>query len=236
MSKTSMPVGLFSKRSDWMDRLVSQWRLKVTLALILTPAFCVPYFLLMYFPLRAFQPVPELAMDRLIRFDPRWVWIYQSLYLPINGLPWLATQREQLRRYALGFLALCAISFLIYAIYPTIGPRPQMSNPSGMYRLLLLYDQPGNAFPSLHAGLLIYTLLFVRRIFGQRRRSIFPWIGWCILILWSLLILYATLATKQHYAIDLLAGAVLAIGADRLAWSKAVRISAVTSGRISQSG
>jgi len=211
--------------------VVASWRFKFLLAVGLTLAFCIPYFLLMYFPLRPVRTLPLTGLDRFAGFDARWVWVYQSIYLPINVLPWLATTREQLWRFARGFLLVCGLSFIIFALFPIDCPRPLVEHPTGMYRLLLLYDRPLNAFPSLHAGLLIYTLLFARRVIGCR----FPWVVWAVLWVWTLLILYSTLATKEHYAVDLLAGAFIALAADWVVWHAARKMPASV-GRISHEG
>ena len=80
-------------------------------------------------------------------------------------------------------------------------------------------DGPLNAFPSLHAGYLVYTIALARRLFG---RQLHPGV-WAILWVWAMLILFATLATKQHYALDLLAGGVIGCAADWFAWRNSVR-------------
>ena len=177
------------------------------------------YFVLLYFTLqRVIFFVPQhfrlSRIDDLIAFDPRWTFVYQSLYLFLP-LPWLATSREQLDRYARGFFMLTIVSFLFFFAFPIEGPRPNEMANSTLYRLLVSYDRNLNAFPSLHAALAVYTLLLAFRIM-PRQRIVIAIFG----TLWIALVLYATLATKQHYFIDVIAGAVLAIAADFLAWRK----------------
>jgi membrane-associated phospholipid phosphatase len=219
-------------------RFCSEWQFKLLLAIALSTIFCVPYFLLMYFPQRPIGTLPLTRLDRLTGFDPRWVWVYQSVYLPINVLPWLATRRDELWRFAWGFVVICAIGFAIFLMMPIACPRPAVvENPSIMYRLLMTYDGPINAFPSLHAALLVYTLLFASRVVGRAISHI----GWSFLIIWSLLILYATLATKEHYAVDVLAGVALAWVGNAVAWRAlpvraAARRMQVSSGSTSQVG
>jgi membrane-associated phospholipid phosphatase len=195
-------------------RFAREWRFKLSLGLTLAALFCFPYFLLEYHPLFPSRTLPLSWLDRAAGFHPMWIWPYQSIYLLINALPWLATSREQLRRYTVGFGALCAVGFAVFLLFPVRAPRPAVERATGMFRLLLLYDRPLNALPSLHAGLLVYTLAFGRRVVGRA----LPWKVWLALLAWSGVILYATLATKQHYAVDLVAGAVLAAGCDALAW------------------
>jgi hypothetical protein len=189
-------------------RLIAHWRFKLLLALAITLLFCIPYFLIEHFPLSAPRTLPLGPIDRAIGFHPHaWVWVYQSFYLLINLLPLLADTRHELVRYTRGFAALAGTSLAIFLIYPVRAPQPIVTGATGMYWLLLQYDAPLNCFPSLHAALLVYTLLFARHsVLIDAPSGLMP-----LLIAWGGLILYATLATKQHYAVDLLAGAALAV-------------------------
>ena len=180
---------------------------------ILTAAL-LGYFCIFYFTLqRVLLFVPhqfELSrIDLAIPFDARWTIVYQSLYLFLP-LPWLASSNDQLRRYARGFFIVTLISFAFFLVFPVEGPRPDIMTSDPMYRLLLAYDRNLNAFPSLHAALAVYTFLFALRILPSK----FAIAGSA----WIALVLYATMATKQHYAIDVVAGVIVAIAADFLAW------------------
>src|SRR5258707_186190 len=125
MSKTSMPAELsIDGQMTIADRLTTQWRLKLLMLIALTVCFCGPY---VFFAHRAFFPVRDLpltAVDRLAGFDPRWVWVYQSVYLLTATLPWLATTRAELKTYLIGFSLLTAVCFLVYVFYPIRIPRP----------------------------------------------------------------------------------------------------------------
>lgn len=221
MFRTNTPGGSFN---DLQSRLAALWRIKLLLLVGLTVIFSVPYIYLAHHPLFPPHDLPLTWLDRAAGFDPRWIWVYQSVYLLTGSLPWLARTPEQLKRYLIGFAILAGISFVIFIFYPTRIPRIEVENPTGMYRLLLLYDGPYNAFPSLHVGFLLYTLGFVRRIRAPFNRMI-----WVILVIWFLLISWSTLALKEHYAVDLLAGIVLGLFADWAAWSRIFRISGSTS-------
>jgi membrane-associated phospholipid phosphatase len=219
-----MPAASFN---ELPHRLRAHWRCKLLLLVGLTVIFSVPYI---YFANRpVFQPrdLPLTWLDRAAGFDPRWVWVYQSVYLLTGSLPWLAKTREHLRRYVWGFAYLTTASFLIFILFPVRCPRELIEQPTAMYRLLMLYDGPYNAMPSLHVGFLFYTLCFIWRV-----RAPLPRITWAVLIGWSLLIAWSTLATKEHYAMDLLVGIAFGWIADLAAWSRMLRIS----GETSQSG
>jgi membrane-associated phospholipid phosphatase len=204
--------------ADLRRRLFTCSREKLFLLVVLTVLFCVPYF---YLTRHAFMPIhrpPELWIDRLAGFHPAWVWGYESLYLITGTLPWLARNRADLGRFTLGFALLAASAFAIFAIFPTQVLHPSAPYSNSLYAFLLAYDGPYNALPSLHAGLLYYTLAFARRVYGRPAPvvSIF-------FFLWSCVILWSTMAIKQHHAIDLLAGGVLAVVCDAVAWSRIFR-------------
>jgi len=194
-------------------RLAAEGRLKAALGAGLTAFFCGPYFALQHVALVEPRRLSLSGLDRAIGFAPGWVWGYQSVYLLIVLVPWLATRRDDLRRYARGFVLLAAAGFVCFLLYPVDGPRPPDVPRTGMWALLLAYDAPRNAMPSLHVGLAAYTVLFGARTLaaeaGARARTAWIAVG----VLWLAVIAYATLATKQHYAVDLppgLAGAWLA--------------------------
>jgi len=167
------------------------------------------YFGVCYFTLqRVVLFVPHQfalsRVDRAVSFDPRWTVVYLSVglfvLLPLGG---------DLRRYTRGFFVLTIISFVFFLVFPVEGPRPDQPAANAVYRLLIAYDRNLNAFPSLHAALTVYTFLFIARI---RPRSWIAPMG-----VWLVLILYSALATKQQFAIGVLAGVVVAIAADFLA-------------------
>src|SRR5699024_7375846 len=67
-------------------------------------------------------------------------------------------------------------------------------------------DSSGNACPSMHVAFAVLTMLWLRRLLVRiHGPAVMHWLnyGWGLLIIWS------TLALKQHLAIDVLAGAAL---------------------------
>jgi len=189
----------------------------------LSLGICVPYFTLQRlgaFPLRT---LPVTPVDRWIDFDPSWIGAYLSLALLVPIAPLLATRREELVRYARGLTLLCLPSFAAFLLFPVEGPRPEVGPGHAIYRLLIDYDGASNAFPSLHAGLAVFSLLFAYRVtcedLGRSARTALGILG----SLWGTAILFSTLATKQHWAIDLAPGVLLACAAHALAWRRAAR-------------
>ena len=205
-----MPVSVHVMMRDLAHRIGSLWRFKLALGLVLTVWFCVPYFTLQHVFLRAPWPIPPLAIDRAIAFVPRWIWVYQSAYLLIAGVPWLFVERDTLIRFARPFCVMSAIGFACFLVVPTIGPRPATLNASGMYALVTWYDGPTNAFPSLHVALATHSLRAGLETFwtmASLRQVVLAVVG----AGWVTAVAYAAVATKQHYVVDVLAGFVLAL-------------------------
>lgn len=215
-----MPVGSFSSARHAINvlaRVRALWRLKVLITLIVWFTFCVPYFLIGNY---AFMPVRVLRLtwlDRAFGFHlGAWVWIYQSEYLLVNFIPWLSTSRNELRRYIRGFALLSLISFAVFLVFPILGPKPPVTDARGMYWLLQQYDVPFNSLPSLHAGMVVFTLGFGNRILrGHLSRA-----ASLLFASWGALILIATVVTKEHYVIDTVAGGLLGFAIHRWTWNR----------------
>jgi membrane-associated phospholipid phosphatase len=193
-----------------ISRARANWRLKAALSAVVVVCFCAPYFALQHVALSPPRSLPLSAVDRAIGFDPRWIWAYQSVYLLLTTVPWILLNASDLPRYARGVLQVSGLGFAFFLLLPVRGPRPDVEAADFMFRLLQWYDRPLNCMPSLHAALSVYTVLFAgdatRGCMTPSARRFVLSAGW----LWIGLIAYAAVATKQHYAIDLPAGALLA--------------------------
>jgi membrane-associated phospholipid phosphatase len=216
MLRTSMRAESFADFTAALRRrALAHWRLKLWLTGIICVLFWGLYLTLSRHAWRPIRELPLVWLDRWAGFEPRpWAWIYESVFLLTGTIPWLSNSREELRRYVIGFALLSGLSFAIFVLFPVASPRPANLHGSPFLVFITRLDGPLNAFPSLHAGCLVYTLALARRLFrghGHPAVSV-------ALLAWSGLILYATLATKQHYALDLLAGAALGWLADWFAW------------------
>jgi len=171
-------------------------------------------------PTTRFYAVPETVLDRWAAFDPRWVGVYQSAYLLIGFLPGLARTRGQMLGFAKAFALLTACSLPVFLFFPTRIDRPVVAVSSGLYKMLLTYDGPFNALPSLHAGFLYLTLAFTYRLYDRPPATLKIVLVGSGLLIWSALILWSTLTTKEHHALDLLAGVALAVICDWAAWRR----------------
>jgi membrane-associated phospholipid phosphatase len=191
-------------------RLKSGLPLKLILLVALNPLVYVPYLFLQRHPF--FPPTGMSAsfLDRLVPFSDLAVWPYLSIYLLMPVGPFLMGRRNQILRYAAGIVLISFFADIIFLLRPTLSPRPVVAGTSAAYQMLTAIDNSFHAFPSLHAAFAVYSALcagLVLRELGSRRILRFGiWI-------WALMILYATLATKQHVLVDIIAGSGLGLAA-----------------------
>jgi membrane-associated phospholipid phosphatase len=218
MSKINMPgESSVDPRIPFWQRITTLWPLKLGLTVVVSFGFWSLYLFLSRHALFPIHTLPMTWLDDWAGFRPSpWAWIYESIFLLTGSTPWLIASREELRRYIIGFTLLSAVSFVLFAVFPVASPRPVDLEANDFLIFITQVDGPLNAFPSLHAGCLIYNLALVRHLFGRKLSTSVA----MALLIWAGLILFATLATKQHYALDLLAGGLLGWAADQVAWRK----------------
>ena len=175
----------------------------------LTVGICVPYFALQRAQwFTPFEP-PPIALDAAIPFAPGWVWAYASLFalVPLSAL--LSTTRAQVAAHARALVWACAPCFACFLFFPSAGPRPPEAAAASELGWLIAVDTQWNAFPSLHAALTTLCLLHARRVCGA------SWLGARRLLWdagslgWGAAIAFGALASKQHWAVDLIAGGVV---------------------------
>ncbi len=164
------------------------------------------YFVIAELTQRRFTYVPEVALDRAVSVQPAWMLVYGSLYVFIGFLPVVVVrQRELFRRALQGYLMVMLVSFAGFLLYPTAAPRPAevLGDGFSSWSLRLAYDldPPYNCFPSLHVAWAFISALTCYRVH--------PGVG-AAAALWATLIGVSTLYTKQHYAVDVIAGALAA--------------------------
>jgi membrane-associated phospholipid phosphatase len=149
---------------------------------------------------------PAMAVDRLVPLQPEWMLVYGSLYVFVACLPALVVRQGALfRRATQAYLAVMMISYLGFLWYPTVAPRPDIvaADDFAAWSLRGLYgiDPPHGCFPSLHVAYSFVSALTCYRV--HRGVGIAA-------AMWAALIGVSTLFVKQHYAIDVIAGVLLA--------------------------
>lgn len=188
------------------DRMRAELPFKLLLTLLAYPAVFVPYHFLQLHQFFAATELRPGAVDKWVPFDDGFVWIYLSVYLLMPVGPVLMASRQQLFRYAAGVLLISLVADVVFVFHPTICPRHNLFGTGRLYRLLVAIDNPFHGFPSLHAAFALYSGLCASRMLRE--------FGWSFSVnaavwFWVALILYSTLATKQHMFTDIAAGGVL---------------------------
>ncbi|MEO6788312.1 MAG: phosphatase PAP2 family protein [Chthoniobacteraceae bacterium] len=198
-----------------IGRLKAEWRLKLVLLVMFNAVFWTGYQVLArhaFFPLRA---VPVTWVDRAVPFAPEpWAWVYLSQFLFTGSLPLLLATREAIRCYSISLAMMSGAGFGTFLFFPTPGPHPPEAGGNLAMEWIAAGDGALNALPSLHAAFVVCMSALAWRMFGREH----PWRVAIVVVVWGGAILFSTLATKQHYALDLVAGALVGWWADSLAW------------------
>jgi membrane-associated phospholipid phosphatase len=148
---------------------------------------------------------PLLALDRAVYLQPAWELVYSSLGVFVL-LPLLVVRQQQLFRRALkAYLMVLIVAYVGFLAYPTVGPRPAKVIGEDFFawwlRLNYSLDWRYNCFPSLHVAHAFVSALTSYRVHNR--------VGFAALC-WASLVGISTLYTKQHYAVDVIAGALIA--------------------------
>lgn len=142
-------------------------------------------------------------IDEYIPFMPWSIIIYLSQLLFLFLALWKAENLKRTKTYYAMLFAVFVAS-IVFFVMPTELPR-QVIKFQGfiayLWHFLYVTDPAANCFPSLHVAL---SVLAANALFTLNR------FWFCIAPTWAFLICFSTLTTKQHQAIDILGGALLA--------------------------
>lgn len=190
-----------------MLRMCTHLPLKVLGTTFAISVFMVFYFVLLRHPLFPVTPIPLTSIDRLIGFEPWSLLPYASLWFYISLVPMLLAARREILLYLSSVVLLAVVGFGIFLFWPTVVPAPDLDWARyPCIAFLKSVDATGNACPSLHVAYAVLTAVWLGRLLGSLHASrAVHLLNWA----WCLVIAYSTLATKQHVAIDLAAGALL---------------------------
>jgi hypothetical protein len=188
-------------------RLRTRWPAKMIGTTAAMAAFFVAYFWVLRHPLFPVTIMPLTALDRLIGFWPAALPLYLSLWLYVSLAPALLLDRRELVAYLLAAVALSVIGLGIFLVWPTAVARLDVDwSQYPAFAFLASVDASGNACPSLHVAFAVFTAVeFVGVLRQLNAGRVIHALNW----LWCGGILYSTIATRQHVALDVFAGAVL---------------------------
>lgn len=179
----------------------SDYAIQLTLSVFLIVGVYQFYFWCQRNPLTEPREL-RLALDDLIPYRPNWVWIYSFLYYPVILYTNIIIQSpREFTHLAMSYLLLLALQMAVFVSFPVVTPeewRPQHAPETYSERFLSFVqrlDARSNSFPSMHTSVATLTALHLLPSLGA-------W-AWAFPVLIGLSCLF----TKQHYLIDLPAGA-----------------------------
>ena len=153
----------------------------------------------------------RFALDRRVPYWPSWVWIYSLLYYPaILYVNWAVDSSREFIYLAGSFLGLLAMQMACFVLFPVSTPeswRAINRRRTWSERFLAFVqslDARSNSFPSMHTSVAMLAALHLQSQLGM----------WAYLF--PVLIALSCLFTKQHYLVDLPAGAALGWVAHRV--------------------
>ncbi len=203
-SNPAAPAGWWA---ECLRRHRTLWPAKAAGIAVGMTLFFWAYFWLLRHPLSPPTCLPLTALDRWLPFWPPAVLPYVSLWVYV-GLPIsLQPDWRRLRSSGLAWIALAGIGLAIFLLWPTrVPPHTDEWDRFTAFSSLGQIDAAGNACPSLHVA---FALLSAIWLHAQCREIGAPLLVRAGNWLWCAAIVYSTLATHQHVALDVVAGAAL---------------------------
>ncbi|MDE2119552.1 MAG: phosphatase PAP2 family protein [Betaproteobacteria bacterium] len=169
--------------------------------------FFSAYFHLLRHPSGPVTTMPLTPLDAWIGFQPWALPAYLSLWVYVCLPAVLMQSRRELLRFGAGIGAVCAAGLAVFHVWPTRVPPMSayyVGHPG--FDLLRGIDAAGNACPSLHVASAVFAAAWLDDMLprlGLGRHARLASAGWCALIV------YSTMAVKQHVLIDVACGALL---------------------------
>lgn len=176
--------------------------------------FFMAYFHLLRHPTQTPIVMPLTPLDAWIPFQPATLFAYLSLWLYVGVAPGLQRSFRELAVYGLWSAALCVAGLSVFYFWPTAVP-PLTIDVSGYagFAMLQGVDAAGNAFPSMHVAIAMFTVVHLHNVFcNVRAPAVFHWLN----VAWFAAIAWSTLAVRQHVVLDAAGGAALGLS---FAWA-----------------
>ena len=143
-------------------------------------------------------------IDERIPYWPSWVWVYSCIYYPIIlYLNFIIDSARHFTHVATSYMLLLGLQMLFFVLFPVTTPahwrgyNRERGLSERFLALVQRFDARSNSFPSMHVSVAMLTALHLLPHLGATAFA-FP-----------VLIALSCLFTKQHYVIDLPAGALL---------------------------
>lgn len=172
-------------------------------------AFCVTYLPINAFTEGRVTHTLFLPGEAAIPLVPGFEFVYALGYVLPIAIVLRRPDRARMACLARAFGLTLVVAYATYLLFPVYLQRPLLTGDSPAIRMLTLEyrDKPYNHFPSLHVA--IATLVTIACSDERRLRWWLPAVTVTMAI--------STLFVKQHYIVDVAAGAAVAAASWRLA-------------------
>ncbi|HEX5710831.1 MAG TPA: phosphatase PAP2 family protein [Sulfuricurvum sp.] len=190
-----------------LQRLWAYWCLKALGTMGFIALFFTLYFYLLTHHYFSVTSVPLTGIDKLIPFNPMYLYFYLSLWVYVSLPPALMKSKKELFYYGGYVGVLSLIGILFYVLFPTVIPQDihDWEN-SPDINWLKSVDMGGNAFPSMHVASAFFSFFWLNTHLMSMNASMNIRI---INFFWCMGIIYSTMAIKQHVFLDVLGGLIL---------------------------
>lgn len=211
--------------SRFRERFFSHFWLKAFAIPLFITGFFVLYFFLQNHPRAAVTTIPFIALDHWIGFQPLAIVPYVSLWFYVMIVACFVKGARELLLYSIAVATLTVVGFGAFLLWPTATPPFHVDwSQHSSFQFLKRIDSSGNACPSLHVAFAVFSCIWIERLF---RHCATPILVRYASVLWCVAIVYSTIATKQHVAIDALVGGILGAAVALLnPWSEASQTAA----------
>ena len=162
------------------------------------------YFYLLKHPTYPITVMPVTWLDRMIPFQPLAMPFYLSLWVYVSLPPALLASHREIFHHGAAISVTCLAGLSIFYLWPTAVPIPDIDwalHPNVSF--LKSIDSAGNAFPSLHVATAVFSGVWLHHLL---RRFGAPFWVQSLNWMWCIGIVYSTMATRQHVAVDVYAG------------------------------
>jgi membrane-associated phospholipid phosphatase len=200
---------LHSWCTECKNRFLHLWPYKAAGTTLFMALFFYSYFALLRNPVYPVTVMPTTWVDNWIAFQPSAFYVYASLWVYTALVPALQPSLLRLVAYGCGIGSVCLTGLVLFLFFPTAVPFTSsdwLADPS--LEILRKLDLAGNACPSLHVATALFTCLCMHRLLQSIGCP-----GWLRVFngVWCLLIIYSTMAIKQHVMWDVVAGVILGL-------------------------
>ena len=196
-------------RAELACRARHLWPLKVVGTALFIWIFFVGYFHVLRHPVHPVTLMPLTRVDAAIPDLPIAIIPYLSLWFYVGIAPGLQRSFAALIAYGCWAALLCCSGLAIFHLWPTRIPSA-VFDAGGVPGFTLLHgiDAPGNACPSLHVAIAMFTAIRIAALLRRcRAPAVLQWSNGA----WFAAIAYSTVAIRQHVVVDVVAGAALGI-------------------------